>query len=165
MQSLLLSFIISKTLTASITPAKLFFIQRSKNSNEVHYELQHEPDCSVKKSEPVRGYWQELEKGPNIVSDITVFEQPAYGVSDQKVEGEWVYFKMKAIPERDFKAKVIKKDGTCLVEAFTTINKEPSVLKKIYIFAVEGFIRPKVKYIDLFGVSNDGKEVKERINY
>lgn len=151
--------------TLAAEPLKLFYIQRSKNKNEVHYELLVGDNCTAKEKNPVHGYWQDLEKGPDVRSEIGTFEYIAYGISDQKIENEWIHFKMKAIENKNFKAKLIKKDEKCTAQAWTTFKGQEGILNKVYIFAVEGMIKPTVKYIDLFGTLPDGKPIQERLEF
>ena len=146
-------------------PIQLFFIQRSKNKNEVRYELLVNDDCSFKDKNPVHGYWQDLEKGPNVRSEIGTFEYIAYGIADQKIEGPWVQFKMKAIENKNFKAHLVKKEKSCEALAYTDFKGQEGVLKKVYIFAVEGFVKPTVKYIELFGVSSNGQNLYEKMEF
>ena len=158
------TFVLSFTAVAA-DPLQLFYIQRSKNKNEVHYELLINDNCTAQAKNPVHGYWQDLEQGPNVRSEIGTFEYIAYGISDQKIEGEWVHFKMKAIEKKDFKAKLTNRDGKCSAEAWTTFKGQEGILKKVYIFAVEGMIKPTVKYIDLFGTLPNGQAVQERMEF
>ena len=164
MFKLSLSLFIFLSLSAKAETLALFHFERSKNINQVHYELRINPDCSPLAKDPVHGYWKDLVEGPNVTSEIGVFESMAYGISDQKVEGEWVHFKMKALETKKFKAHIYK-NGKCIAEAWTDIAGKPSILKKAYIFAVEGLVKPTVKYIDLFGVGADGKPTQERMEF
>jgi len=157
-------FLVSLTSQAA-DPIQLFNIQRSKNKNEVRYELLINDDCTAKAKDPVHGYWQDLEQGPNVRSEIGTFEYIAYGISDQKIDGEWIHFKMKAIENKNFKAKLYKKEGKCIAEAWATFKGQEGILKKVYIFAVEGMIKPTVKYIDLFGNLPNGQALQERMEF
>src|ERR1700679_2488596 len=42
---------------AQVTADKLFFIQRSKNANEVHYDARVTKDGTLDPKTPVEGYW------------------------------------------------------------------------------------------------------------
>jgi len=46
----------------------------------------------------------------------------AYGISYQKVNGDTVKFKVKAIKDREYSAKSFKKENTCYAEATTCDN-------------------------------------------
>src|SRR4029078_2517058 len=47
-------------------PHSVFFIQRNKNRNEVHYAISLDENCRPKGDEPMTNYWLRLEDGPNI---------------------------------------------------------------------------------------------------
>lgn len=165
MKKIALLALLTSFASQAADPLQLFYIQRSKNKNEVHYELLINEGCTPLAKNPVHGYWQDLEKGPNVRSEIGTFEYIAYGISDQKIEGDWIHFKMKAIENKNFKAKITNKEGKCTAQAWTIFKGQEGVLKKVYIFAVEGMIKPTVKYIDLFGVLPNGEATQERMEF
>ena len=159
-----LLFIIS-FLANAIEPVQLFIVQRSKNKNEVRYELRVDENCMPLGKEPVHGYWQDLEKGLNVRTEMEGLDFLAYGITYQKINGDTVKFKVKAIKDREYSVKSFKKNDSCFAEATTRIGGKNAVLKKAYIFSVEKFIKIKVKYINLEGFLPDGTIVQERINY
>ena len=159
-----LLFILSLSANA-INPVQLFIVQRSKNKNELRYELRVDENCMPLGKEPVHGYWQVLVKGPDERSEMEGLDFLAYGISYQKVKGDTVKFKIKAIKDREYSVKSFKKVDTCYAEATTKISGKDAILKKAYIFSVEKFIKIKVKYINLEGFLPDGTIVQERINY
>ncbi len=140
----------------------MFYIERNKNKNQVHYTIDLTMDCKIKGDNPIDGFWQELELGPKVQNALTRFDKMAYGVKNQKVIKNKVEFNLKAIDDKKIKAIVSKKDGKCTVESLMEINKKWTVLKRVYVFAKKGFLMPKVQYIDLFGVY-EKKDVSERI--
>ena len=158
-------FLIVSFSANAINPIQLFTVQRSKNKNEVRYELRIDENCKPLGKEPVHGYWQELEKGPDVKLEIEGLDILAYGISYQKVNGDTVKFKVKAIKDREYSAKSFKKENTCYAEATTKINGKDAILKKVYIFSIEKFLKVKVKYIDLIGVLPDGSAIQERMNF
>jgi hypothetical protein len=44
-----------------------------------------------------------------------------------------------------------------------TIDGKQAYLDKVFVFAEEGILLPTVRYIELFGRSNDGLAVYEKI--
>ena len=140
----------------------LFYIERNKNSNQVHYDILVSPGCTLE-GEVIKGHWKVLEEKPPVIEDFNMFDRMAYGIVDQKIEGDTVYFFLKAVEERKIKVRVWKEKDQCQVEAQMMIAGAWNKLKRIYVFAKEGLIMPTVKYIDIFGVSAEGKEIKEQI--
>ena len=57
----------------------LFVIQRSKNTNEVHYQLHVNDRCHIISAQPVSAFWQLLEVSPEHIEPLTDLEHMAYG--------------------------------------------------------------------------------------
>jgi len=77
----------------------LFFVRRNTNRSEVHYQI------SAAGTEP-----------------ITVFEQMAFGIARQRVEGSGVFFHLTAIAEREIRVEH-SRNPECLYAAHISINK------------------------------------------
>ncbi|KAF3890044.1 MULTISPECIES: DUF4833 domain-containing protein [Nostocales] len=56
----------------------IFFISKSDNSNQVHYGIQTNPDCSLKTAKPVYPYWK-LQNGR--LESLLAIEVPAFGIA------------------------------------------------------------------------------------
>jgi hypothetical protein len=140
----------------------LFFVQRNTNRNEVHYSIRYDAD-SLKPvaHEPIVGYWKMLEKGPDVTEPITLFELAAYGIISQKITGNEVTIKLRALPEREI--LICPEPGAAgTYAARISIANQSAILTHFYAHAVPGFLLPKVAYVDVFG-QVDGKPVSERI--
>lgn len=140
----------------------LFHIERSKNKNEVHYAVKLNGNCQFKGDEPIFGYWKSLEQGPNVIEDLSVFDQVAYGIVNQKVSGDKVTFNLKAIDSRVVTVSLVKKEKKCDVVAQMEISKKQAYLDKVYVLSKEGFIKPTVIHLDFFGHNEQGEQVTER---
>ena len=118
----LLSFLVLAVaaLTASSALAdgsqSLFFIQRSKNANEVHYDAHVTANGDLDPKNPVEGYWlNKAEDGSR--SGIGLLQRIAYGY-DVTPTGNGTYaLKLKAFGERPM--WIVKAGGKWRVE--TTI--------------------------------------------
>lgn len=165
--SLLLVFtgsILVPALSAEVRKKSLFHIKRSKNKNQVHYAIKYDSaECKPAGAQPVYAYWLDLEIGPNVINPIGTFEKMAYGIQSQKMNGDVLDLRLKALPEKAMKVKFEKSGTTCSVNAYTNISGVEGQMKEVYVFAVEGIIKPTVKYVDIFGKAGS-KYVKERIN-
>ena len=63
-----------------------------------------------------------------------------------------------ALPKRALKMKVV--DG--VARAVGEVNGQPAYVKKVYVYAEEGWVRPTVKWVNLYGQSIEtGEELVE----
>lgn len=135
----------------------LFIIQRSKNANEVHYDVQAGANGALA-DEPVVAYWVMKAEGGGR-EDLTFFEWKAYGFEvlppDDKGERE---MKLVAWDKRTIR---LIKDEDENWRAVTQIDGEDAYLKRLFIETDEGGIIPSVLFIDLFGDTVDGNDPVE----
>ena len=163
--------LVSAALALALSPAlsaladdytydKLFFIQRSKNANEVHYDARVTKDGSLDGKDPVAGYWINKAED-NSRSGISLLQKIAYGfdVNPGATAGTYT-MKLKAFPERPL--MLLKLDGKW--RARVQIAGKQAYLTKLYVATDESGIMPKVLYTDIFGEEvNGGKAVTEHI--
>jgi hypothetical protein len=126
---------------------KLFFIQRSKNADEAHYDVRVTSDGAIDPKDPIDSYW--LNKGTDggKRASITLFQKIAYGY-DVEPTGNGTY----ALKLRAFKARpmwIVKQGGRFRVQ--TTIAGKQAYMNKIYVATDESGVMPKVLYVDVFG--------------
>ena len=58
----------------------LFHIAKSENKNQVHFAARLDARCRfVHDDEPVLAYWRDREVSATATSELTMFEEPAYG--------------------------------------------------------------------------------------
>jgi Domain of unknown function (DUF4833) len=145
----------------------LFFIQRSKNTNEVQYQLRVDDHCHISSTHPVSAFWQLREESPEKTKSLTELDQLAYGVVRQRVDENGVVFRLRALEQKPIKATATydPHTGTCSPSAHVEINDQWVALERIYVQTEERRFRPKVTYIDLFGTSlvDSPIQVSERI--
>ncbi|MCC7510910.1 MAG: DUF4833 domain-containing protein [Planctomycetes bacterium] len=144
------------------TGPTLFIIQRSKNANEVHYEVQVNADGALA-DEPVIAYWVlKAESGGR--EDLSFFERKmAYGFEvlppDSSGDRE-----MKLVAWEDRTIRLTKSKDSGKWRAATTIDGERAYLTRLYIETDESGLTPTVLHIDLFGETVDGGDpVRERV--
>ena len=149
------------------TDLPLFRIQRSKNANEVQYSLQVDDRCRLASATPVRAVWKLLAVRPDKTASLSVFDQLAYGVAQQHVADHEVSFSLKALEQKRIIARVTgpPQSGACAAQAQTDIQGQRAVLERIYVQTEEGWLKPKVLYVDVFGTSVDARAtpVQERL--
>jgi hypothetical protein len=152
----------------------LFVIQRSKNTNEVQYQLHVNDRCQIVSDHPVGAFWHLREVSPEKTEPLSDLEHMAYGVTNQQVAENRVSFDLgvlehfRALEQRSITATVRydPHTATCTPIVQTTINGQVAALERIYVQADERPVRPKVRYIDVFGksVASRPTPVKERID-
>jgi Domain of unknown function (DUF4833) len=149
------------------TEVPLFIIQRSKNANEVQYQLRVDDHCRITSHHPVSAVWKLREESPETTAPLSALEQLAYGVVRQRVDGNWVMFRLRALEEKPIKATAtVQPDtGTCVPSVQAEIEDQWAALERVYVQTKEGQWRPQVTYIELFGtlVAGSPTRVTERI--
>lgn len=155
------AFLLRRSAVPVDTGPTLFIIQRSKNANEVHYDVQVGPDGALAK-DPVIAYWiMKAEDGRR--EDLTFLERKkAYGfeVMEPDAGGER---EMKLVAWEDRTIRLMK-DRRGRWRALTRIDGTDAYLERLFIQSEEGGVTPKVVFIDLFGEAVDGgREVREHV--
>jgi hypothetical protein len=144
---------------AQVTAEKLFFIQRSKNANEVHYDARVNKDGTLDSKNPVEGYWlNKAEDGSR--NPISLIQRIAYGF-DVDANGDGTYrMKLKAFADRPL--ALLRTNGRW--RAQVTIAGKQAYMTRLYVATDESGIMPKVLYVDVFGEeTGSGKPVQEHI--
>jgi hypothetical protein len=149
------------------TDVNLFVIQSSKSANEVQYKLRVDANCQLRSSFPVSAVWHLREAHPVTTEPLSTVEQLAYGVVRQRVDENWVVFRLRALEEKRVKATATYNPHTetCSPIVHVEINTQWAALERVYV-QVDGLsVRPKVQYIDVFGESlaSSPTPVRERI--
>lgn len=129
-----------------LTYDELFFIQRSKNANEVHYAARVTRAGRLDGHDPVVGYWiNKAEDGSR--QGLSFFQRMAYGY-DVEDGGDGTYrMTLKAFPDRPL--RIVKARGHWRLR--TTIGGKPAYMTKLYVATDESGMIPKVLYVDAFG--------------
>jgi hypothetical protein len=145
----------------------LFVIQRSKNTNEVQYQLRVDARCQIVSHHPVSAFWHLREDHPATTEPLSALDQLAYGVVRQRVDANEVVFRLRALEEKPIKATVTAhpETGTCVPSVHVDIHDQVAVLERVYVQTDEGRVRPTVTYIDVVGTTVEGSPipVTERI--
>jgi hypothetical protein len=154
-----------KTLISpELTENDLFFLQRTKNTNTIMYELNMNEDGTLNEDEPVNVYWRHYELGPNVKNEMGYFPKThAYGVVSEKLQDKVDEY---SIQLKAFKKKALKlaKDKTGKFVAKMAINGKEALLNRIYVNSEEGVFTATVIHVDLFGTDPEtGEAVTERV--
>lgn len=115
----------------------------------------------------LRGYWRELERGPNVTSALLDHEQRAYGINEprsirQLASSAEIDVTLRAFPERPLVVQVFRAEGRCVARTVTMLQGQSALLQSIYIDL--GFLF-SVNYALLSGVRvQDGQPVQEKLH-
>jgi hypothetical protein len=136
---------------------KLFFIQRSKNKSEVHYDARLTAKSALDASNPIDAYWlrPDTSRGP-----ISTLQKMAYGYDVEPLQNGSYYMKLTALKQRPI--LLFNVNGRWRAQA--TIGGKTAYLHHLYVATDESGLIPKVRYIDVFGEEKDtGKAIQERL--
>jgi len=139
---------------------KLFFIQRSKNANEVHYDARVTKEGTLDPKNPVDGYWlNKAEDGSR--NGISLLQRIAYGYDVSPVAANGTHtMKLKAFPDRPL--TLLRVNGKW--RAQVTIAGKQAYMTKLYVATDESGVMPTVLYVDVFGEEvGSGAALQEHI--
>jgi hypothetical protein len=145
---------------ATLCPAHLFTIERSKNANVVVYDARLGDSGELDPKNPVVVYWLLKAQDGRREELNRVERQRAYGFDVDPGEDPGTFaFRLKAGKKRPF--IVAMRDG-CPV-ALGTIGGRPAILERIFVKEKPGMTL-KVESVDIFGRDGaDGRPVTETI--
>ncbi len=126
----------------------LFKIERSKDANQIYYDVQTIPSGELNHETPINIYWIKKTDG-NKVKPLTLIQQKwAYGVDYTFKNDSLAQFHFVSYNKRDF---ILKKDSDNKFKVFTKIDNHYVEVKRIYIYITGGtFWFPKIPKIELY---------------
>jgi Domain of unknown function (DUF4833) len=144
------------------TPIRLFYLQRSNNSNAVIYDANLLKNNTLNPNDPVHTYWIRYAEG-GVKKELSSLQRNlAYGLhfgnknnKTDSYEGHFLaYQKRKFVIELDKNKKPV---------AFFPINGKLQILLHAYVKVDEPGLFPKIPYIELFGKDpKTGADVYEK---
>lgn len=148
--------------TPPATDKLLFYIQRNHNLNTVIYEINHLQNQLINEDYPMHAYWLKYNAGGEIEELNFYQNKMAYGYESNKINND--SFEFNFVSYKDLKLYLAKNQAGRF-EAYCKLEGEMSILKNIYVYAVELGVFPNVKFIELFGNHcNTGLPTYQRIN-
>lgn len=132
----------------------LFFVKRSKNINEVHYDAVVDRDRCTWKEPYVDFYWRDLKEGDLVYNKIMFWEHRAYGLevtpmSDTAIEIVLRPFKSAKI-DRPITARLSKTETGCSISTTIAICDTVAEFQSAYI-KVAGLLDLTYAYFDILG--------------
>jgi hypothetical protein len=140
---------------------RLFYLQRSTNSNCVIYDAVLNKNKQLA-SEPVHGYWIRYGEGGIKKEFSTMQRTLAYGIHTDEKKGQPGLFdgNFVAYKKRKF---VFTLDKTGKPVAMFPINGKSNVLDHVWVQIDEDGMTPKIGFVELFGHDlTTGAKVYER---
>jgi hypothetical protein len=136
-------------------------IAKSSNKNQVHYAVSVDDACAPRGSAPVRAYWRMLEKSADATEPLGHMEERAFGIAQQSANADDIHVELRALPSRPITIHTTKNaDGTCSATATATIAGTSARISDVYV-KIKLF---GAEYVQLTGVANDGRVVRERLS-
>lgn len=125
----------------------LFHIARNKNANIVQYDAALVATDKLDPQTPVVAYWINLATDGSR-EGLTSLQRRAYGFKvAAEPGGSWLLY-LNAT--RDRAIRVVLWQGRWIAQVL--IDKRSAVLSRIYVFADESAVVPRVRWVDLHGV-------------
>lgn len=130
----------------------LFKIKRSRNANEVIYELNMDANNRVNGKEPIKVYWLKKTDHHKTEPLTSIQQNYSYGIkySDQTnyATNEW-YFHLIAYPQKTLVLKTMKNNT---FKVTTTAGNQEIFVKRIFIqFENNSFWFPSISSVILYG--------------
>jgi hypothetical protein len=149
------------------TDKLLFYLQRSKNSNTIIYELNTLPNGALNKAEPVHPYWLRYEEGGKKMELSYVQKTLAFGIDavvTDKEKGNYVLTMVSYKGRTLFLQKRLI-NNIYRYWIFIVINGKISILQSIFVNSVDNYFGyPIVNSVELFGTdAKTGSNVYEKI--
>jgi hypothetical protein len=127
---------------------RLFTIERSKNSNVLHYDARFSGDGRLIEQEPLIAYWVMFAEDGRKKELSWLEREKAFGF-DIKKDSSGDFYRVTLVSYKQREIKIYQRGDRALAEIM--IDGRPSFFDKIYISSKEGFLLPKIKYIEIFG--------------
>ena len=138
---------------------ELFTLGRSKNANVVKYAIRSNADGRLDAACPIEAYWLMLaENGRR--EELTWTERKlAYGFSVSEQTSQGLLLHLSACTARALRVRFV--EGAFRAEL--GIAGQRAFLQRIFVHTEEGILLPRVRFIELSGVTADARRVSERV--
>lgn len=143
-------------------PNQLFYLQRTKNTNTIIYELNKKNGLLDSKN-PIHVFWILFASNEECQELSSIEKKFAYGITVTSIGNGEYQFTLVAYPKIIL---YLKKDSDQNYHVYLTLSGKLMMLQRTFIKEKEGgfSLSPTVEYIDFFGIDVvNGKEIYERI--
>src|SRR5436190_14964042 len=129
----------------------LFYIQRTKNTNAIVYEVNRLPDGKINVDDPVKVYWLRYATDSTTAELTYIQRKYAYGVVTKQYDKNKNTFVLQLVAYKKRNIFLIPA-GNNKYTALMSINGKFAEIKRIFVSISGGtFWFPKVDYIELTG--------------
>ncbi len=148
------------------TPQRLFYVQRTSNTNTIVYDANTiDKGSAFDSKQPIRVYWLRYDEQGQVAPLNYLQRTLAYGV-DVRAGQRPGEFEFNVVSYSKRKLRLLM-DANRRPRAEIEINGKPAWLTRVYV-KIEGKkagLIPDVKYVELFGTDpQTGKSVYEKFN-
>lgn len=130
----------------------LFYIQRTKNTNAIVYEVNKLSNGAINKKDPIKVYWIRYASDSTTEELNTIQRTYAYGVHANPLKGDGDAFIVQLVAYKKKNIFLMPVPNSNRYAALMNINGKMAELKRIFVSISGGsFWFPKVDYIELTG--------------
>ena len=125
----------------------LFKIERSKDANEIFYDINTEKTGCLNINNPINPYWIRATEG-GLLKPLTWIQQNyAYGLEYAHKSENQAKFHFVSYKKRDF---ILKRNAQGYFKVFTQLNQKEVIVNRIFIQIDGGtFWFPKISQVEL----------------
>jgi len=146
----------------SNTLTSLFKIERSKDNNQIFYDVNLNSSGEFDSENPINIYWIRNTEGGKIKPLTWIQRKYAYGLKFLKINDEYATFRFVSSKQMYF---TLKKDAKNHFEVYTKYNDQILNVNRLFI-QIEGgtFWFPNIKAVEVYATNvKTGEEVIEII--
>jgi hypothetical protein len=138
----------------------LFYIQRTKNTNAIVYELNKFSDGRINEDDPVKIYWIRYASD-STTDELTMIQRKyAYGLTARIYNGQKNSFVLQFVSYKKRNIYLLPASNGKRYAAFISINGKLAELKKVFICTSGGsFWFPTIDYVELTGKDPSTQQV------
>jgi hypothetical protein len=135
----------------------LFKIGRSKDANEIYYEVTSNPDGTLNLEEPIKIYWVKYTKNGEIEPLTKVQQLFAYGLKFLEVSPEKADFQFVSYSKRTLS---LRKNNTGKYGVFIEVDGKEVELERVFIQIDGGtFWFPKITWVEVYAKEAEANEL------
>jgi hypothetical protein len=135
----------------------LFKIGRSKDANEIFYEVKTNRDGSLNMEEPIKIYWIKYTKNGEIEPLTKIQQNFAYGLEFLKVTPEKAEFQFVSYSKRTL---TLRRNNAGKFGVFTEVEGKQVELERVFIQIDGGtFWFPKITRVEVHAIKAEANEL------
>ena len=138
---------------------ELFTLSRSKNANVVKYVVRSSADGCLDATCPIDAYWLMLAENGRREELTWTDRKLAYGFSVSEQTSQGLTLHLSACTARQLRVR----SAPGAFRAELDIAGQPAFLRRIFVHTEDGLLLPRVRYIELSGLTPASQRVTERI--